>query len=872
MSDMKSEPLFFPLAKLINRCSTQQRHLIEQITEALKVVSKVISPVSPLKDYVAVNPYHGISERSFLNARNYLRIFSDCETLMPLEHYAEEFHSGQFGIEQIQSAVEELESTRLSNEKIPSADEIVELLQSLADSLDKQQDRAAGQLKQKHDRPVRTLSEMLDQNSQENWSELICDEVSKYCAMHYDQGESTWASPWKQYTLYESWRSAAVYDRNLEFQGLSGLRSYISQLPHSPEVAIITSLKSLNVPPALWETYLLCQAFSIPGWSAWVKYQSVESGIDDPLCNDLAGLLAIRLAYDAALSKAQAFEVDWGSYTRNQTVSFKVSHDAQDNELIRYTLLRASEIAFRDRLLQGLLKEGDTATTNTKSPAHASAVPAQRKLAQMVFCIDVRSERIRRQLESASNRIETFGFAGFFGLPIEFVRLGEQSGDSQVPVLLKPQIQIFEDVKSTDPDLKTRIVQQRSLSRSFQKLWKNLRTSAVGCFPFVETTGLLYGLKLWQRSVSSISTSSNTPRGGSFKRNAEELEPSLNDLNQQGVTPAELIELAESMLKNLGLTDNFSRLVVFCGHGCQTENNPLKAGLDCGACGGHSGEPNARIAAKILNLVVVRRGLKHRGIIIPSDTWFIAGLHNTTTDRIDYFELDQVPETHHADLKTLTDLSQLASEKSRIERMPVVKASTVTELMRRAGDWSEVRPEWGLAGNAAFVIAPRKYTQEINLDARTFLHSYDHKHDPEGIVLENIMTAPMIVAHWINMQYYASTVDNHHFGSGNKTLHNVVGGFGILSGNGGDLMTGLPWQSLDTGESLQHKPLRLQVVIAAPRNVIEKIISKHQGIANLLSGGWMHLISLDEQQQFQYSTDGNWKKIELSQTSNVLMP
>ncbi|MCA9020616.1 MAG: DUF2309 family protein, partial [Planctomycetaceae bacterium] len=110
---MKSESLFFPLPKLINRCSPQQRHLIEQISDALKVVSKVIAPVSPLKDYVAVNPYHGISERSFLNARNYLRIFSDCETLMPLEHYAEEFHSGQFGIEQIQSAVEELESTRL---------------------------------------------------------------------------------------------------------------------------------------------------------------------------------------------------------------------------------------------------------------------------------------------------------------------------------------------------------------------------------------------------------------------------------------------------------------------------------------------------------------------------------------------------------------------------------------------------------------------------------------------------------------------------------------------------------------------------------------------------------------------------------------
>ncbi|MCA9017278.1 MAG: DUF2309 family protein, partial [Planctomycetaceae bacterium] len=195
----------------------------------------------------------------------------------------------------------------------------------------------------------------------------------------------------------------------------------------------------------------------------------------------------------------------------------------------------------------------------------------------------------------------------------------------------------------------------------------------------------------------------------------------------------------------------------------------------------------------------------------------------------------------------------------------VVNVPTLTDLLRRAADWSEVRPEWGLAGNAAFVIAPRESTREIDLDARTFLHSYDHENDPEGIVLENIMTAPMIVAHWINMQYYASTVDNHHFGSGNKTLHNVVGGFGILSGNGGDLMTGLPWQSLHTGSGFQHKPLRLQVVIAAPRKVIEKIISKHQSIANLLSGGWMHLISLDEQQQFQYSTDGNWKKIELPQ-------
>lgn len=61
-----------------------------------------------------------------------------------------------------------------------------------------------------------------------------------------------------------------------------------------------------------------------------------------------------------------------------------------------------------------------------------------------------------------------------------------------------------------------------------------------------------------------------------------------------------------------------------------------------------------------------------------------------------------------------------------------------------------------------------------------FLHEYQPG-AIEGQLLTQIMTAPMLVTHWINMQYFASTVDNRRFGSGNKTLHNVVGGnIGLL--------------------------------------------------------------------------------------------
>ena len=45
------------------------------------------------------------------------------------------------------------------------------------------------------------------------------------------------------------------------------------------------------------------------------------------------------------------------------------------------------------------------------------------------------------------------------------------------------------------------------------------------------------------------------------------------------------------------MTGDFARLVLLAGHGSSTVNNPYATGLDCGACGGHTGEANARVAA-----------------------------------------------------------------------------------------------------------------------------------------------------------------------------------------------------------------------------------------------------------------------------------
>ena len=174
-----------------------------------------------------------------------------------------------------------------------------------------------------------------------------------------------------------------------------------------------------------------------------------------------------------------------------------------------------------------------------------------------------------------------------------------------------------------------------------------------------------------------------------------------------------------------------------------------------------------------------------------------------------------------------------------------------------------MRPEWGLAGNAAFIAAPRERTRGIDLGGRAFLHDYDWRQDEGFGVLELIMTAPMVVASWINLQYYGSTVNNRVFGSGNKVLHNVVGTIGVLEGNAGDFKVGLPWQSVHDGKRFVHEPLRLNVFIEAPIDAINAVIAKHETVRQLVDNRWLHLFAISGagQVSHRYQANCTWQSL-----------
>ena len=716
------------------------------------------------------------------------------------------------------------------------------------------------------------LIDALDNDPQRHtrlsWRQALTHQVSQTCAAYFDEQQADW-QPTRDQGLYAFWRETLTHDHGIGLlMGLPQIGSAVEVLPATAGDAERWALKRLGLPPAVWADYLEAVLLTVNGWASWCAYLNWQASLEARTDRHLRELLAIRLAWGALLVQCK------------DDVSSKQAFDQlqQAWQHAPLTLQQAEQALLIDEIWQIALELGYQKTLGKQLLA-VGTVPDSPGAAQpdvevqAAFCIDVRSERLRRALEAALPTIQTLGFAGFFGLPIAYTPLATHARRPQLPGLLAPSIEVTDCIAQSNPSARETDAQANLLAGQARRTrlsrinqWHAASRWPGAAFSFVEAAGLGYLGKLSQWLLPSKAPRAQDNLAGIPKRYRSVCRPQLIGLDVD-----RKISLAAQVLHALGLDQHLAPLVLFVGHGSQSANNAQAAALDCGACCGQTGEVNARSLAHLLNDQSVRQGLVAKGINIPDSTVFIAAMHNTTTDEIEGFDLDLLPAPAIDKWAKLQPALTQASHSVRRERAPSLRLKAdgadnqlLNQLRRRANDGAQTRPEWGLAGNASFLIAPRQRSSGLTLAGRSFLHDYDASRDKDGQVLELLLTAPMLVTHWINWQYHASTCDPSRLGSGNKVLHNVVAGtLGVFEGNGGDLRIGLSHQSLHDGRQWMHEPLRLTVIVDAPREAIQAIINKHQVVKQLLDNDWLHLWRF-KPSGFERYHRGEWSACDLT--------
>lgn len=783
--------------------TNESRTFEHELRTTVAAVCNKIAPVWPLRDYVAVNPFLGFAHSSPIRAAQELSVTSGGRLAMPRDFYRKAMDSG------LLDGTALVEAAMWWRARDATASDAAELEQAARSTTPTA--------------PSPRLPTVVDDlEGLPVDGEWVTDYISGWAGAYFDASLSTWPSPWKDLEPWAAFKAEAELDATPRAHGVGFFSDLMRSLPASSIDVIAMGLEALAVTTNGREAYLQRLATSIGGWCAYARQRDFHAATEPERSRTFCDLLAIRLVWDWALLLEVTAEgrERWALLVRrfyDGRVPLEVARGHHEVG-IDVSLHHAYEIA-RQRELVALFNR-----------PRAEPAPAQAPRVQAVFCIDVRSEIYRRALEHVAPHVQTHGFAGFFGFPIEVA--GPEGPSAQCPVLLEPSIGVASAHHDDDSGF-------ASVWSAAKRGVAAMKGSAVGSFTFVETLGAAYVPKLLRRVAGAATPRRDTAVG-------LELQSLSGARGDVALDDEPLVAAAYNALRAMSLGE-LAPLVVLVGHEAVSENNAHASGLHCGACGGHSGASNARFAAMVLNDERVRARLALRGMVIPDGTWFVAAVHRTTTDEVMTFDTSAVPESLRGELARLSASFAEAGRRARTERERTRSgASNHAEWFRRSRDWSEPRPELGLAGCHAFVVAPRAMTRDLDFGGRAFLHSYDWQADAEFRVLEAIMTAPMVVTNWINLQYFASTVDPEHFGCGNKALHNIVGNIGVVEGRGGDLRVGLSLQSLFDGERMFHDPVRLNVFVAAPTDAITNVLSKHREIRALADNGWLHLWALDD--------------------------
>lgn len=694
-----------------------------------------------------------------------------------------------------------------------------------------------------------TLTAAWQDSAQPLPSAIIDGHVIRWLKLYLGAASASWSLPGAQQGLFQAWRHYALVDPLLP----KAARRVLEKAATTSEAALAEVLVQLPAGTSAG-AFISAQLLALPGWAGALAYRAKHAGKTDLLLE----YVALRAQTAWALAGQSALAVSTPALATDIATSTLNTSSRLNSQALGLMFLQAREQRYLHDLKLAFAAPHSAVASRDEA---ATDIPHSPARVQMVLCIDVRSEPLRRALEQ-HGRIETFGAAGFFGLAVQRQALDGQYTHANCPVIVAPAFAVRETAEAqAQQDYLTQVASQQALNQSVT----HIKQHPLGALTAPEVTGLWQALTLITQTLPArlkqqvqavlplrTATPQTTPQVNSSIGSAHSSQSIGTTALPQGMSLTQQIDVLHSFLCSIGLVREFAALLVIVGHGSHSENNHYAAKLDCGACGGASGRFNAHILATIGNDPAVRAALASKGIDIPVTTQFVAAEHQTSRDQLaleplpnSLSALNMASRDAYAHLQAVLPaaLGQLQAE--RLAALPDHQyQSLVHEAARRASDWREVRPEWGLANNAAFIIGPRALTASVNLHGRSFLHSYDWQLDPDGALLRGIIAGPGTVTQWINLQYYASTNLPVSQGSGSKTTQTLTAGFGVMQGNGSDLLPGLPWQAvMRSDHSAQHEAIRLRLVILAPETHVAQLLASAPDLQRKVSHGWLLLSS-----------------------------
>jgi len=725
----------------------------------------------------------------------------------------------------------------------------------------------------------------------------------RFCAAFLDQGFSQWQLPCREEGLFRSFvqlYSQAGPAPSEHFAELSSELRRLQAAGLTSNESILESLQILGVEEREWDDYLAETFLALRGW-AGMLHQVERRGDRVPLgipAGSLRDFLAVRLLLERLVLKHLVnSELGTGCSLadfrqRIQPRISKMKAGAQGELGRAFALFQLAQLAgwLPEKLLglgvdswSELQKEIESFSTLERRRVFQLAfeagyrrqvlgayayhtrtvglrqvqqqVEGPRPSFQIVCCIDDREESFRRHLEELDPNCQTFGSAGFFAVPMYYRGAADAHFVPLCPIILQPQHYVVEQVRTEAAESHDRRARaRRVLGRQAHNLHTSSRSFLGGLGMAV--FGPLATLPLVARVLFPRATARLRRTAGRMLTPPIETELTLEraggapgkDPDQLGFTISEMADSVERLLRDIGLIHNFSQIVIVCGHGSSSLNNPHESAYNCGACGGGRGGPNARAVSAMANDPRVRALLRERGLNLPDDTWFVGAFHNTCDDSVRYSDTARIPVAQQAAFERVQNLIDQARPRNAHERcrrfvsadLSMNPLAALRHVETRAEDLSQTRPEYNHATNAVCTVGRRARTRGLYLDRRSFLVSYDPTQDtPDQAVLARTLGAVIPVCGGINLEYYFSRVDVAGYGCGSKLPHNVTSLLGVMDGAASDLRTGLSAQMVEI-----HDPVRLLFVIETRPEHFLSIMQRNPVIRRLCGNGWVQVATV----------------------------